>query len=365
MKIENITRADIQKAIDDICKTDIGKPYAIIKNQSINVIKEGYKKDKSFWEFVGLARNTVYLVRQGKRIEVKTAEKICDALHIPLKKHFEVFDQTRRYRKYTVHGFFRILRTILGHAVQRGIMKYNPAYGNGVIKITAPESYSDVSEDKVFNYEEYKQFEAILLKNIKSIMEQYDTKMPRDDYYSIRSSIYLLIGIHTGLRNGELCGLQWNDIDLEKRKLRVVRNAVYTKHHGVFIGKPKSKTSIRTISISPLLTKQLQQYKKWWDRENEKFDVQERFLFIRNNGKLIHPTTPSGWLRKILRENGMKSMGMHGLRHTHATISIVHFRADIKTVSVRLGHSTVGLTLDVYTHFIPKGDEELADMWDA
>ncbi len=89
----------------------------------------------------------------------------------------------------------------------------------------------------------------------------------------------------------------------------------------------------------------------WEDKES---------IFVHELGKPVSPNTISNWFRKFISKNELPYITFHGLRHTSATL-LISYGFDIKTVSTRLGHSEIGITLNTYTHALQKTDKEASD----
>jgi integrase len=183
----------------------------------------------------------------------------------------------------------------------------------------------------------------------------------------------LLTAIFTGLRASELRGLRWADVDLEKRELHVRQRADrYSK-----IGKPKSDSGERTVPLTPIVVNTLRE----WKLASPKSEL--GLVFPTTGGLVEHhkniverglvPTLVSaGVATEAVGPDGMKIKrakytGLHALRHFYASWCI-NRRADgglelpAKVVQERLGHSSIMMTMDVYGHLFPRGDdsEELA-----
>ncbi len=172
----------------------------------------------------------------------------------------------------------------------------------------------------------------------------------------------ILLLLYTGMRRGELCGLEWKDIDFDTGKLRIVRSSQYLGKGQMFTKEPKTKAGIREITLSHNTLRILQDYRLWQNRERlklgEAWEDTDR-LFTQWNGKPIHPDTVTGWFAKFIQRNGFPHVTLHSLRHTNATLLIAE-GTDVCTVSKRLGHANTATTLNIYTHALRSKDEEAA-----
>jgi integrase len=167
----------------------------------------------------------------------------------------------------------------------------------------------------------------------------------------------------TGMRRGEAVGLRWSDVDLESGRVRIVQTITQTG--GVLrVGEPKTARGRRSISLDPGTIAVL--------REHRKRMLEERLLigadfldhgmvFHQNDGSCLRPdSVSSSFLRRVARF-GLPRLTLHGLRHTWATLALeqgIHPRV----VQERLGHSTIAITLGIYSHVSPTLHDEAANL---
>ncbi|MDE7179364.1 MAG: site-specific integrase [Lachnospiraceae bacterium] len=158
-------------------------------------------------------------------------------------------------------------------------------------------------------------------------------------------AIGYVVSLFTGMRIGEICALQWKDIDLEQKIIRVTKTLqrVYFKEGDkgktkLVIGTPKSKAAIREIPIAHFLEKSLLNAV-----------CNEDFYLLSGNYKPIEPRLYRKHFQDFLEKNNLKHIRFHALRHTFAT-RCIEKGGDYKTVSCLLGHSSIELTLKQYVH---------------
>jgi integrase len=163
------------------------------------------------------------------------------------------------------------------------------------------------------------------------------------------------------MRRGELVGLRWTDVDLEAGRL-TVRRAVVTVRYEMIESEPKTEKSRRPIALDPQTVKIL---REWRVRQ-----LEERLLcgggwidtddvFTRPDGSGLHPDRVSKLFDAAVNNAGVPRLRLHDVRHTWATMAL---RAGVhpKIVSERLGHSSIQITLDIYSHITEEQDREAA-----
>jgi integrase len=165
----------------------------------------------------------------------------------------------------------------------------------------------------------------------------------------------------TGMRRGEALGLRWVDVDLENSRLSV-RRALVPTNREVVISEPKTVKGRRVIALDPGTIEVLKaQAARQLDEQNDWDDlwIESRLVFTAENGAALDPESVTRYFRQAVKRSMLPNIRLHDLRHTHATLAL---QAGIhpKVVSERLGHATVSITLDTYSHAIPAMQEEAA-----
>ena len=170
------------------------------------------------------------------------------------------------------------------------------------------------------------------------------------------------LAVSTGLRQGELLGLKWEDVDLEESVVRVRRTL--TRHESrLLLGEPKTKRSRRTVRVSETAVEALKKHLARQVREKKYLNELYRdqgLIFTTQRGTLVNPTD----LRKrsfkpLLEKAGLPPIRFHDLRHTCATL-LLSSNVNPKIVSEMLGHATIAITLDTYSHVLPNMQESAA-----
>jgi integrase len=177
--------------------------------------------------------------------------------------------------------------------------------------------------------------------------------------------VLFFTAVYTGMRLGELLGLRWCDVDLDMASIHVVQ-ALYKRCGICKMVEPKSAHSRRQIAMSPSLALLLRQYKA--DQSVEaarlgKHRSDNELVFCYLDGSPLDSGVVSKALGKVLSKAGLPHIRFHDLRHTHATFMLksgVH----PKIVSERLGHASITITLDTYSHVLPGLQEAAAERLD-
>ena len=269
---------------------------------------------------------------------VDNAEKICKALGVDFKKYFTIKIDRHPYAKETVMKFKRTLATILASAKRQRLVEHNFASRDYITPIQGYKKEIEILNDK----------EAIEL-------ERY----LRDKEENPRWRIAMQIVLYMGLRRGEVAGLEWKDIDFENKTMKIARSVQEVNGFGIITKEPKTETSKRVIYIPERLIGYLLEYKTFWD--NRKKYLGDRWsktdrLFCTDDGDDISPGLFIVWLHKILDRAGLPRVTLHSLRHTNITLQLTN-GVDMKTVSVRAGHSKASTTSDFYSHFLKTPDQ--------
>lgn len=257
-----------------------------------------------------------------------------DALYANLRE--------RSHSEHAIHRCHQRLMQVFDYAVKRRIVSVNPMYAIDapIMRVQAPT--------------------ILTAPQIRRFLTYAAT--------SGYSPLWLLL-VQTGLRRGEALGVRWQDIDLDKGKLRV-RQCVEALKGKPHIQTPKSKAALRTITLFPESiaslrshrTKQLERRllaTEWTDTD---------LVFCTDTGSMVDPSNVLRNLRLIIAKANREAEGeadvlpgfdVHDLRHTHAT----HLLIDgwpVPTVSRRLGHANPGITMRIYAHALSDvRDEEI------
>ena len=171
-----------------------------------------------------------------------------------------------------------------------------------------------------------------------------------------------VLAASTGARRGEVLGVRWRDLDLDGATL-TVRQALIVVNYRVITSSPKTDGARRSIALDPDTVAAL---RAWRARVLEERLVlglgapgPDTLVFTREDGSHLHPGEFAKHFRRPVKAAGVPAIRYHDLRHTHASLCLLA-GVHVKVVSERLGHSSVAITLDTYSHVIPAMDADAA-----
>lgn len=243
--------------------------------------------------------------------------------------------RTQKYILSTLHTFFEDLKF-------KRIYVYNPADGIS-IRYKSPEM-------KTLSADQVKRF----LKEIEGHRHE---------------NIFYLAFV-TGMRQGELLGLKWSDIDWNSQSLMVQRQVQWVDHHDdkeaprFFFKTPKSRSGIRRVPVGQQAIERLKQQRNQVTLQkmiNADKWVENDLIFPNLMGNPIDPNNLIKDFRKLLKQAQLPAIRFHDIRHTCATLMLL-MNVHPKVVCERLGHSDIRITLQLYSHAIPSLQGEAAQM---
>lgn len=179
-------------------------------------------------------------------------------------------------------------------------------------------------------------------------------------------ALYVL-ALSTGMRQGELLGLRWQDVDLDAGQLGVRRTLQRQREAGLVFSEPKTARSRRTIELSRPAVVALREHRRkqletrlqlgpeWQDHG---------LVFTGLFGSPVDPSHQTAVFKQALKEAGLPVIRFHDLRHTAATL-LLSRGVHPKVVSEMLGHTTITLTLDTYSHLVPTMHQQAPREMDA
>ena len=233
----------------------------------------------------------------------------------------------------TVRYLYSLISEALGHAVKTGLIARN------VARATEPPR----TEHKV-----------VPTMKPEDLDKFFEAAKKTPLYYNL---FYTLL--HSGLRRGEALGLRWKCVDLGLPSLAIaaylsVTQSLSKVNRRLVLREPKTAAGRRRVALSPSSVLVLRQHRQ--DQEALRASLGTRltdndYVFCHPDGSPIDPSTVSHAFAKILRRSGLPSMPLHSLRHTHATL-LLQAGVHPRVVMERLGHSSIRVTLDTYSHVV-------------
>ena len=178
-------------------------------------------------------------------------------------------------------------------------------------------------------------------------------------------SIYpqIVVLLATGMRRGELMGMQWGDIDMVAGKLQISRAVEKTEARGLRLKSPKTRHGRRTISLPAGAVEVLRKHRQAQLELRIALGLgkmpADAFVFGTEDGKVRDPDKLTQEWQRLTTKLGIRHVTLHALRHSHAS-ALIAGGFDVVTVSRRLGHASSVTTLGVYAHLFDRGDEHAA-----
>jgi len=193
-------------------------------------------------------------------------------------------------------------------------------------------------------------------------------ELPRllDAFETTPYYVFYCLLLYCGMRRGEALALRWKDIDLKQDTIQIAETAFTLRSGEYVIKEPKTPHSRRCIDIPPTMKLLLLEYKADQTAYYAKLGVElglHDFVFTRPNGEPLNPNTVTHTFLKAVRKAGFDKLRLHDLRHLHATLML---QAGIhpKIVSERLGHASINITLDTYSHVMPGLQKKAVNVFD-
>lgn len=286
-----------------------------------------------------------------KYIGNKILEKLTTGDMLELMKAIEdspAQTKSGKLSSKTIKHYHTLLNTIFNDAVKLKILSENPMENVPVKtpKVQLKDNYYD-------------------LEDIKKLLDVLPSE-------PIKYQLATLIALSTGARIGEISALQWKHIDYDKMEIKIEQSNCYTKEEGSFIKDTKNEYSERTVAFphilidlflvhenEEMLKKELLGDNWFYGKSNH----QDDFVFTQDDGKCIFVGSIPKWFRNFLKENNLKHITFHGLRHTNTTV-LINQGIDIVSISHGLGHAKTSTTTDFYAHHLESVERKMANVFD-
>ncbi len=300
--------------------------------------KRGMTK-RALAEQAGVSVYVLNSVTRGANISAASAHKVVSALQLPLDKVFLPAGEKDTLAVSTVLHHHRLISSMLSTAV-----KWQLIFSNPCSRVVLPKN---------------KHKEAVYLDE-----EQAADLLAALDKESMQHQVIVKLLLFTGMRRGELCGLEWKDIDFERAVITVRRSSLYLPGKGIFEDETKNTSSERCMKVSVDVVTMLRAWRaeqsKQRLRMGDQWQDSDR-LFTAWNGAPIRPDVITAWFHKFVTKNGLPPIHIHSLRHTNATL-LIAAGTNLTTVAARQGHANSTTTSKIYAHAIKSADQAAAEV---
>src|SRR3972149_237806 len=236
---------------------------------------------------------------------------------------------------YVIRSSQKVLGTILNHAVRLALIPSNP------MKAAIPPSQPQ-SEMRILDEDQVQRF-------LLAVRQIYP-----DDL-----ALYQL-AITTGMRQSELLGLKWADLDWANGVLNVKRQYLRLPDGSSAYLPPKTKSGIRSIRLGQATLAILREHR---DRQFQEIQTDNDVMFCGKPGVPLNRSILTKRYKRLLKEAGLPALRFHDLRHTAASM-MLHKGVSVLVVCKRLGHAKASITLDIYGHLVPSMQELAAEVMD-
>lgn len=300
--------------------------------------KRGITK-RTFAKEAGVSVYVLDSVTRGANISTTSAHKIVSALGLPLDQVFTPVGDKDTLAVSTILHHHRLISSMLGTAV-----KWQLIFSNPCSRVVLPKN---------------KRKEAVYLDE-----EQAAELLAALDKESMQHQVIVKLLLFTGLRRGELCGLEWKDVDFERAIITVRRSSLYLSGKGIFADETKNDTSTRCMKVSDDAIAMLRVWRAEQAKERlllgDQWQDNDR-LFTAWNGTPIRPDVITAWFHRFVTKNNLPPIHVHSLRHTNATL-LIAAGTNLTTVAARLGHADTTTTSKIYAHAIKSADQAAAEV---
>jgi len=292
-------------------------------------IKPPMRSQRTFAKYQGLLNNYLIPAMGKKTLDMFRRATIRDAL-------LTIYHSDKKPSQSLLDGMIAVLSGVFSMAVDSELISANPV--------------ANIGRSLRLPKEMKKEVEPFTGDESESVLVILEERYPA--YYPIFLTLFT-----TGMRVGEACGLQWGDIDFQSRQIKVQRTTTHQTVHDT------TKThAARVVDMSNGLTKALKEIKIQTHKEDVAAGNEQPFCFHKD-GKLLAHSTLRRIFSKALLQAGIHYRRIHDIRHTYAS-RLLSAGENIVYVSRQLGHKNIQMTVDIYTHWVPSGEERPSNLLD-
>ena len=236
-------------------------------------------------------------------------------------------------------------KRILQYGVVMQAIPFNPAR-----EVILPRNTQKAKREKIKHFDN---------QELKKFLDYLDSLNLNKFRYYYENTLYKFL-LATGCRINEALALSWSDIDLENAVVHITKTLNYKQE----TNSPKSKTSLRDIDIDQATVSMLKQYRLRQTKEAWKIGKSESVVFSDFIHEYPNNRTLQTRSRTHFKRAKVTNIGFHGFRHTHASL-LLNSGIPYKELQHRLGHSTLSMTMDVYSHLSKENAKKAVSFYET
>ena len=236
-------------------------------------------------------------------------------------------------------------KRILQYGVVMQAIPFNPAR-----EVILPRNTQKAKREKIKHFDN---------QELKKFLDYLDSLNLNKFRYYYENTLYKFL-LATGCRINEALALSWSDIDLDNAVVHITKTLNYKQE----TNSPKSKTSLRDIDIDQATVSMLKQYRLRQTKEAWKIGKSESVVFSDFIHEYPNNRTLQTRLRTHFKRAKVTNIGFHGFRHTHASL-LLNSGIPYKELQHRLGHSTLSMTMDVYSHLSKENAKKAVSFYET
>ena len=236
-------------------------------------------------------------------------------------------------------------KRILQYGVVMQAIPFNPAR-----EVILPRNTQKAKREKVKHFEN---------QELKKFLDYLDSLNLNKFRYYYENTLYKFL-LATGCRINEALALSWSDIDLDNAVVHITKTLNYKQE----TNSPKSKTSLRNVDIDQATVSMLKQYRLRQTKEAWKIGKSESVVFSDFIHEYPNNRTLQTRLRTHFKRAKVTNIGFHGFRHTHASL-LLNSGIPYKELQHRLGHSTLSMTMDIYSHLSKENAKKAVSFYET
>ena len=236
-------------------------------------------------------------------------------------------------------------KRILQYGVVMQAIPFNPAR-----EVILPRNTQKAKREKVKHFDN---------QELKKFLDYLDSLNLNKFRYYYENTLYKFL-LATGCRINEALALSWSDIDLENSVVHITKTLNYKQE----TNSPKSKASLRDIDIDQATVSMLKQYRHRQTKEAWKIGKSESIVFSDFIHEYPNNRTLQTRLRTHFKRAKVTNIGFHGFRHTHASL-LLNSGIPYKELQHRLGHSTLSMTMDIYSHLSKENAKKAVSFYET